>query len=299
MTTPGKIDLNSLLLFDKVAESGSFTGAAERLGIAKAKVSIGISRLEAQLGTTLFSRTTRQVSLTESGRSFHAQCQPLLRGIEDAVDRIGMEQTELSGTLRISTTVDHAIQALAPAAAKFAALHPRLQIDLRTADRVIDMVGEGIDLAIRLGWLRDSSMRAVKLGEFDQYVVAAPGYLQRSGRIRHPSDLASQEWLTLTLLPTPLTWTFQSRSGESHTVHMKSRLRVDSTGALRAMLYEGAGMSIVGQYNLAEDLKSGRLVRLLPHWSLPRGGIHAVYPPGRHISAKARAFIEFYRGQLG
>lgn len=298
MNTPGKIDLNSLLVFDKVAEAGSFTAAADRLGVAKARVSIVISRLEQQVGAALLSRTTRQVTLTDTGRAFHAQCRPLLRGLEEAVEQIGVSQADLSGLLRISTTVDHAVQSLAPAAARFAALHPKLQLDLRTGDRVSDMVGEGIDLAIRLGWLRDSSLRAVKLGEFEQYVVAAPAYLQNAAHIRQPGDLAGHEWLTLTLLPAPLTWSFQSRKGESRTVHMKSRIKADSTGALRAMLRAGAGISVVDQYSVADDLKSGQLVRLLPAWSLPRGGIHAVYPPGRQIDARARAFIEFYREML-
>jgi DNA-binding transcriptional LysR family regulator len=298
MALLGRIDLNSLLVLDAVVESGGFTAAADRLGIAKAKVSIQIRRLEELLGVTLFIRTTRQVTLTDEGRALHLECQPLLRGIEEAVEQIGAVKAELTGVLRLSTTVDHAVQSLAPAIARFAALHPKLQIDLRTGDRVTDLVVEGIDLSIRLGWLRDSSLRAAKLGEFDQYVVASPAYVRKHGRPRRPEELSEHEWVALTLLPTPLTWKFASTKGEAKVIHMKSRIKVDSPGALRALLRKGAGLSALDLYSAQEDLRSGALVRVLENWELPRGGIYAVYPSGRHVPVKVRAFIEFYRTYL-
>ncbi|HCY62167.1 MAG TPA: LysR family transcriptional regulator [Oxalobacteraceae bacterium] len=298
MALPGQIDLNALLLFDAVVEAGSFTAAADRLGIAKAKVSIQVARLEALLGTALLVRTTRRVTLTDAGRALHAECHPLLHGIRKAVDQAGARTTELSGALRLSTSVDHAVQALAGAAAQFAARHPRLQIDLRTSDRVVDLVSEGIDLSIRLGWLRDSSQRAVKLGEFEQYLVASPGYVKRLGWPGHPQELSKLEWVALTLLPTPLTWQFRAHDGVTHTAHVKARIRVDSPGALAALLRQGAGISVLDQYSAQENIAAGKLVRLLPDWRLPAGGIYAVYPPGRHVSAKVRAFIDFYRDFL-
>lgn len=297
MSLLGQIDLNSLVVFDAVVEAGGFTAAAERLGVAKAKVSIQVARLEARLGTTLFVRTTRQVSLTDAGRLLHEECKPLLLGIQDAIDHVGHEKGVLTGTLRLTTSVDHAVQTLAAAVAAFSAQHPALQIDLRTGDRVADLVGEGIDLAIRLGWLRDSSLRAVKLGEFEQYVVASPAYLKRAGRPKAPEDLAGHEWIALTLMPTPFTWKF-SRRGESRSVGVKARVRVDSPGALRAMLKQGAGMSVLDQFSAEAELKAGSLVRLLPDWALPRAGIHAVYPPGRHVPPRVRRFIDFYREWL-
>ncbi len=298
MVLPGQIDLNSLAVFDAVVETGGFTAAAERLGVAKAKVSVQISRLEARLGVMLFTRTTRRVNLTDAGRALHEECAPLLLGIREAVDHAGQEKDGLSGILRLSTSVDHAVQSLAPAVTEFAALHPALQIDLRTGDRVADLVGEGIDLAIRLGWLRDSSLRAVKLGEFEQHVVAAPAYLKRAGRPKHPEDLAAHAWVALTLLPTPFTWKFAAPSGETRTVQMKARIRVDSPSALRAMLRHGAGISALDQFSAEEGVKAGYLVRLLADWSLPRAGIYAVYPPGRHVAPKVRSFIAFYRDWL-
>lgn len=297
MSLLNQIDLNSLVVFDAVVEAGGFTAAAERLGVAKAKVSIQVSRLEEKLGTTLFVRTTRKVSMTDAGRRLHEECKPLLSGIQDAIDQVGHEQGELTGTLRLTTSVDHAVQSLAQAAAEFATRHPALQIDLRTGDRVVDLVEERIDLAIRLGWLRDSSLRAVKLGEFDQYLVASPAYLKRAGRPKRVEDLAQHDWVALMLMQTPFTWKF-TRGGETLTIQVKSRLRVDSPGALRAMLRQGAGISVLDAYSVREELKDGRLVRLLPEWSLPRGGIHAVYPQGRHVPPRVRQFIDFYRTWL-
>ncbi len=298
MAAPGKMDLNDLLVFAAVAETGGFTAAADQLGVAKAKVSLAVSRLEAQLGVSLFSRTTRRVVLTDAGQALYAQCVPLLRAVQESLAQIG-GNAALRGTLRITASVDHAVQSLAPAVAQFARLHPGLQIELRTSDHVVDLVKEGLDLAIRAGWLRDSTLRATRLGEFDQYVVASPAYLARAGCPAQPEDLAQHDWLALTLLPTPLTWKFSSAAGHTCTVRMNARLRTDSAATLRALLQSGAGISALDQFSGAEALRTGQLVRVLPEWSLPQGGVYAVYPPGRHVPAKVRAFIDFYSAFLG
>lgn len=298
MALPGHIDLNDLLVFNAVVEARGFSGAAERLGVAPAKVSLEIARLEKRLGTTLFSRTTRQVALTEAGQALHEQAWPPLRQLLGVVDNLHAATAELTGTLRIAAPVDHGAQSLAPALVRFAARHPALQIDLRASDKVSDLVAEGIDLAIRFGWLRDSSLRAVQLGQFEQYALASPAYLERHGPVRAPEDLARLDWLTLTLLPTPLTWTFTSKTGKTATVQMSSRMKVDAPGTLRAMLLHGGGVSVMDQFSAHEDLRTGALVRLLPAWRLPSGGMFAVYPPGRHLSRKAQAFVAFYQEYL-
>lgn len=262
------------------------------------EVSLGVVRLERQLGTQLFARTTRQVSLTDAGRALHAQCQPLLRGLEQALDEAGRADGELAGTLRIATTVLQACQSIGPALVAFAALHPRLQIDLRTGDRVLDMLAEGIDVSFRMGWLRDSSQRAIMLGEFSQQVVAASAYLERCGRPTRPEQLADHAFLALSLLPTPRTWTFSRVNGRQATVQMKSRMVVDSPNALLALAKCGAGITVLESRTVAAALRDGSLVRLLGAWNLPTGGMYAVLPPGRHVAPKARAFIDFYRQWL-
>jgi DNA-binding transcriptional LysR family regulator len=292
------IDLNALTIFDAVVEAGSFTGAADRLGVAKAKVSVQIARLERQLGLSLFTRTTRQVALTDPGRALHDQCQPLLRGLSDALAEAGNDQGELSGLLRVATTAQQAASSVGPALVEFAALHPRLHVDLRTADRVTDMVAEGIDLAFRMGWLRDSTLRAIKLAEFSQQVVAAPAYLKRRGSPKRPEHLAQHDWVALALLATPLTWKFSHADGKDVVVHMTSRMQVDSASALLALVESGAGLSALETMTIQASLDEGKLVKVLPKWTLQRGGVYAVLPPGRQAPAKVRAFIDFYRAYL-
>ena len=297
MASGAPIDLNALPVFAAVAEAGGFTAAAQQLGMAKAKVSLTIARLESQLGASLFARTTRRVVLTEAGQGLYAQCVPPLRGVQESLAQVG-NSSALRGALRISVPMDYAMQSLAPALAPFAALHPELEIDVRTSDRVADLLKEGIDLGLRLGWLRDSTLRASKLAEFEQYVLAAPAYLQAAPSIRVPADLAAHPWIALTLLPTPLTWKFSSPKGASRTVRMTGRLRTDSSATLRALIESGAGVSVMDSMSSAKAVSEGSLVRLLANWSLPKGGVYAVYPPGRHVPAKVRAFIDFYSAWL-
>lgn len=298
MPLPGYPDLNDLVIFNAVVEANGFTAAAERLGVAPAKVSVEIARLESQLGVALFTRTTRKVLLTETGRTLHEKCSPLLQQLLTAIEDVHTVKTELTGILRITAPVDHGVQLLAPALAQFTALHPALQVDLRTNDQVADVVAEGIDIAIRMGWLRDSSMRAIKLGEFEQYVVASPEYLKRVKRPRTPEDLVTLDWIALTLLRAPLTWKFTSASGETRTIQVKSRMKADSAGALRSLIRHGAGVTALDQYSARPEIQSGRLVRLLADWSIASGGIYAVFPPSRRISKKVQIFIEFYQDYL-
>jgi DNA-binding transcriptional LysR family regulator len=292
-------DLARLSSFIAVADHASFTAAADRLGVAKAKLSLDVRRLEAALGTALFTRTTRRVTLTDAGRSLHEAAAPLLGGLHEALAQSSRASAELSGRLRIATSVDHAAQSVAAAVAEFSALHPGLQIELQASDHIGDMVADGIDLAFRLGWLRDSSLRATHIGDFAQIVVAAPAYLDRRGRPAAPADLASHDWVALNLLPAPLTWLFTAPDGVELPVRVNARLQTDSSAALRAMLLAGAGVSVLGELSARDDLNAGRLEQLLVDWSLPGGGIHAVYPPGRHVRASVRAFVDFYRAGLG
>lgn len=298
MTLPGQIDLNDLVVFTAVVDTGGFARAARRLGVAPAKVSVEVARLEARLGATLFTRTTRRVVPTEAGRTLHDACAPLLRQLRAAVDDVHAAATALSGNLRVTAPTDFGAAFVAPALARFAALHPALAIELQTGDRIADLVDEGIDVAIRMGWLRDSSLRSVKLGELEQYVVASPGYLARAGTPRTPDDLAALEWIALTRLPAPLTWTFAGPDGASCTVALRSRIRTDSADALRALVLDGAGVTVLHHHGVQRDLASGALVRLLPDWTLPSGGTFAVFPPGRHLSRKARAFAAFFQDWL-
>ncbi|GGY52778.1 LysR family transcriptional regulator [Pseudoduganella albidiflava] len=298
MAIPGHVDLNDLVVFAAVVETGGFSKAALRLGVAPAKVSLEVARLEARLGTALLTRTTRRVVPTVAGQALHEECAPLLRQLRSAVDEVHAAAATLTGSLRVTAPTDFGAHFVAPALARFAALHPALAIELQTGDRIADLVGEGIDIAIRMGWLRDSTLRAVKLADFGQYAVAAPSYLARAGTPRTPQELAALDWIALTRLPAPLKWTFAGPGGASETVQMRARIRTDSAGALRALVLDGAGVSILDEYSVRRDLASGALVRLLPGWTLPSGGTFAVFPPGRHVSRRVRAFAEHFQAWL-
>ena len=289
-------ELKRLAVFVAVAEGGGFTAAAERLGTTKAMVSAQVRQLEAELGATLFTRTTRRVALTEAGQQLHGECTPLLRELEAALDRVGSSSGgELRGTLRLTAAHDVLSSTYAPRLARFAALHPALHLDLVATDQVIDLVGEGIDVAIRGGWLRDSSLRATRIDEFEQYVCAAPSYLAAHGIPRQPQDLSAHRWVTLSLLRAPLTWSFSHRSGTRRNVRMQAAARANAPGAVQALVREGLGLSILASFAVEQDLAQGRLVRLLGDWSLPRVGLHAVYPAARHVPAKVRALVDFLR----
>jgi DNA-binding transcriptional LysR family regulator len=291
------VNLNRLAAFAAVVETGSFTAAAERLGLTKSMVSLHVSRLEKELGITLLTRTTRKVTPTEAGAAFHADCGPVLREMEAAIARIGGKAEAPSGTLKLTAPDDYGAAVIVPALAAFRRRHPEVRVEFHGTDAVVDLVGEGYDLGIRVGWLRESSLRATRLAGFEQYVTAAPAYLRVAGTPKHPRDLASHAWIAMSTLRSAWTWHFTSR-GKTQTVRIAPAITTNSSGALRAFLREGSGMGILPDYMLEGEIAAGRLVRLLPGWSLPQGGVHAVYPNTRYTSAKVRAFVDFLRAKL-
>lgn len=298
MASGRNIDLNSLPVFACVVECGSFTAAAERLGMAKSRVSQQISQLEARLGVSLLTRTTRRISLTQAGEQLYREAAPLLVALEDSLHGLEAEGRALSGLLRIAAPLGLSARQLAPAVAAFSALHPALEVELCSSDRISHMLEEGIHLSIRMGWLKDSSQRAVRLGSFEQYVVASPAYLAHAGMPQTPEDLEQHRWLQFTLLPGSLTWLFQHADGREVRMQLQSRLKTDSSTSLSALLRAGAGLSVVEQYAVERELASGELVRVLADWRLPSGGIWAVYPPGRYVAPRVRVFTAFYKQWL-
>lgn len=287
-------DLNLLQTFAAVAELGSFTAAAERLNMARPQVSLQVRKMESALGVSLFNRTTRRVALTDAGQRLFDQCAPLLQGMHEALHQVGSVGQGLRGRLRIGAPVEHAVQVLAPMVASFAQRHPHVRVELVVTDKVQDLVAEGIDVAIRVGWMRDTSSKVAKLADFEQGVLASADYLARHGRPQAPEDLTQHRWVALTLLPSPLTWTF-SKANRAVTVRMSPTLRTDSAVAMRSLLVHGAGLSVASLMHVQNEVRSGALVRVLKDWSLPGGVVHAVFPPGAQVVPAARAFIEMLR----
>jgi DNA-binding transcriptional LysR family regulator len=298
MPTASSINLNRLSAFAAVVESGSFTAASEKLGLTKAMVSQHVSRLESELGVALLTRTTRQVIPTDAGARFYADCAQVLLDMEGAIARVGGEAGKPSGTLRITASVDYGAAVVVPTLGAFMARFPDVNVDFVGTDQVVDLVGGRFDLAIRTGWVREPNLRATQMAGFEQWVVASPAYLKKHGMPGRPEDLAAHRWISLSILRTPLSWTFTPARGKARTVRMTARVSTNSAASLREFLRQGTGVSTVPDYMLDADVRSGKLVRLLPGWKLPTAGIHAVYPNVRYTSAKVRAFVDFFRDSL-
>ncbi|RUL80003.1 LysR family transcriptional regulator [Dyella choica] len=292
-----QVNLNRLAVFVALVRAGSFTAAATQLGMTKAMVSQHLLRLERELGVTLIVRSTRRMALTEAGAAFHTDCVALLEQAQTAIERVGDQRSKPSGTLRLTTSTDYGMAVIAPALAEFRRLHPSLQVDLVINDAINDLIAERFDMAIRIGWLRDSSLRATRLGNFRQWVMAAPAYLAEHGMPRRPEDLAMHGWIALSAMATPLRWTFTHGNGSRRIVRMRQAVQANNAAAIRALVLAGGGVSVLPDYLVQEDVQAGRLQVLLAQYRLPEGGIHAVYPDPQP-PAKVRAFIDFMRDRL-
>ncbi|WOH53373.1 LysR family transcriptional regulator [Bradyrhizobium sp. sBnM-33] len=284
------INLNRLAYFAAVVDAASFTRAADRLGITKTVVSQQVAKLEQELKTGLLVRTTRRVEPTEAGRLLHARCVMILREAENAFAELAQTNAEPMGLLRIAAPNDYGSCTLARLAAAFSRNHPACRVDLILADSKIDLVANQIDLSIRVGWLDDSNLQARRIGSFRQLLVAAPGIVKR-GAIVQPKDLASLPFVTNGALKEPLQWHFTKNDFDRQAVRMKQTLTINTTPAVLAATLAGAGLAVLPDFLVTEDIRAGRLIRVLPLWTLPAGGIHAVYPAARFRPPKVTAFV--------
>lgn len=292
-----EVNLNRLAVFVALVRAGSFTAAAEQLGLTKAMVSQHLARLERELGVSLVVRSTRRMALTEAGAAFHADCTRLLLDAEAALERVSADRATPQGTLRITAPVNYGAMVVAPALAGFLRRYPAVRVELVLEDAISDLIGGRFDLAIRGGPLRDSSLHAVRLAGFRQWLVAAPDYLAARGTPRRPGDLAAHDAVVLSTLPSPSQWRFAARNGASQRVRLNARAQVGSAAAAHAMALAGAGVAVLPDFMVDADVIAGRLVHLLPGQRLPEGSFHAVYP-SHAPPAKLRAFIAYLRAQL-
>lgn len=285
-------NLRRLTYFVSVVETGSFTAAAERLGITKAVVSQQVARLEREFRTSLLVRTTRKVQPTEVGQAFYLRCALILREAEHAFDDLAETSSEPSGMLRLTAPFDYGVGVVVPAIAAFTQRYPACKVDAILSDQTLDIMSGNIELAIRVGWLAETSLQARRIGTFRQLLVASPHMARESARINHPDDLAGVPFIANTALRDHLRWSFSLDGGERHTVNVHASIFLDATLAVREAVCQGAGLSVLPDYAVADDLAAGRLIHILPQWHLPSGGIHAVFPAARFRPAKVRAFVD-------
>lgn len=291
-------DFEAWAVFAAVVEHRSFSHAADALGVSKATISKAITRLEARLGTSLFHRTSRRLTLTDSGRGLAERAQRILSEGEAAEEAAFESASAPAGLIRIAAPLTFGIQAVAPALADFIALHPGIKIDLRLSDALVDIVGDGIDVALRIAELPDSSLRARRLGPVNAHIVASPAYFDRAGRPRHPADLASHACFSYTNLANPDLWRFRKPGGEEAAVRITGPMRTDNGDAMLPALRAGLGVAWLPEFLVGEDLARGTLEAVLPEWSLSAAALHLVTPPGTLRPVRVETLIEFLSERL-
>jgi DNA-binding transcriptional LysR family regulator len=285
------ISLGRLAAFAAVAEAGSFTAAAERLNTTKSAVSQAVAVLERELGAQLLQRSTRKLAITEAGEAFLADCRALLAGAEAAMERARTGRAQPSGTLRL-TSPQGSAGMVAGWIAAYRERYPAMRVDYVPTDRKLDLIAERFDLAIRIGPMADSGLRAVVLEELELWTVAAASYLARHGAPRKPAELARREWIALSLLPSPWSMDYE-RSGRKVRVRMRGSVSAATSEAVLRLVIQGAGISAFpGTADLRGEVEEGRLVRLLPGWTTRRMFLYAAYPGSIAPPTKTRAFID-------
>ena len=284
---------NALATFVKVVEQGSFARAADRLSVSTSAVSRQVAELEAHLDVRLLNRTTRRLSLTEAGQAFYERCVQLLADLEETESSVRSTAVEPKGTLRVTCGVTFGERYLAPAIAEFAGLHPQVSFDVDLSDRVVDLVEEGFDLAIRIGPVGNQALVSRRIGSTQFVCCASPAYLARHPAPVTPADLEQHACLGYTYAAVTSAWTFESRDGTRHTPRIVPRHRLNNGRMLAELAAAGLGIVLEPDFIVAPEVRSGRLQRLLTDYQPPRSPIAAVYPSRRHLSAKVRSFVDF------
>lgn len=291
-------DFEAWAVFAAVVEHRSFSGAATALGTSKATVSKAISRLEARLGTALFHRTSRRLTLTDSGRQLAERAQRILEEGTAAEDAALDAAKAPAGLVRIAASVTFGSRHLAPALAEFLADNPGIRFDLRLSDAFIDIVGDGIDIAVRIAELPDSSLRARRIGPVTTHIVGSPGYFAKRGRPAHPADLAHHACFAYTNSTNPDVWRFRRAGGEEAGVRIDGPLRTDSGDAMLPALVAGLGLARLPDFMVDDHIAAGTLETVLDDWTGGASALHLVTPPGTLRPARVEAVMDFLETRL-
>ena len=292
------MDLAAMEVFARVVEARSFSGAARRLGISKSVVSKHVTRIERTLGVRLLNRTTRRLSLTEVGAAFYERCAHIVMQAEEAELVATRSHSEPRGLLKVNVPVAFGVRHVAAALAEFSAPHPELRIDMTFNDRFVDLAEEGYDVAVRIAEHLEGGLISRRLAPIRRTVCATPEYWRRHGIPQTPAELARHNCLVYTYLHVQDEWCFMGPDGEMR-VPINGNLRVNNENALLRAALGGLGVGLLPTFIAGEDLQSGALQAVLTDYSVPATAVYAVYLPNRHLSAKVRAFIDFFVMRFG
>jgi LysR family transcriptional regulator, regulator for bpeEF and oprC len=292
--------LQAMRVFVRVAQLGSFTKAAEQMQLPRPTVSNAIQYLEAHLRVRLLQRTTRRVALTTEGAAYHARCVRALADIDDAESLFADASTGPRGAVRVDMPERLALLTVIPALPDFFARYPDIRIVLSATDRMVDLIDDGIDCAIRVGVLRDQSLVARRVGEFEQFHCASPAYLEKHGVPRSPDDLADHVAVGFFSNRTgrDLDWEFEE-DGELRTITMRSAVSVNSAHAYLGCCLAGLGLIQVPRANIEPLVATGQLVEVLRDWKAPPMPASIVYPQQRHLAPRVRIVIDWMVELLG
>lgn len=275
-----------------VVSSGSFTGAAERLGISKALTSKYVGQLEDHLGVRLLNRTTRRLNVTEIGQAYYLRCRQLLDDMAELEAAVREQQEAPRGRLKVAAPTSFGETHLTRAVADYLQEWPNVTVELVLADRFINLVEEGFDLAVRIGRLADSTLIARRLAPMRIAACASPEYLDREGVPAHPTELVSRNCVIDTNIQDPEHWVFKEKDDDFR-VKVNGRFHANSAMAVREMLLAGEGIGVCPMYIVEEDVRAGRLQIVLQEYEALELGVFAVYPHSRHLAAKVRTFGDF------
>lgn len=291
--------LLTMEVFVRVAETGSFSKAAREFGTTQPTVTKQIAAAEARLGVRLLNRNTRGLSLTAPGALYYEKCKNLVHEAQEVERAVRSEQSQAQGLLRIGSSVAFGRRVVAPLALDFMRRHPQLALELSFDDRYVDLVAQGIDVALRLGRLADSSLGARFLGINPWVMVAAPAYLKAHGTPRRPRDLARHAALTYSSVVGDEVWRMHTPRGEPVNVPVSGRFRSNNVSAVLAAARAGLGIALMPRYVASESLAQGQVVEVLSDHRLAEQEIHAVFPSPRRVPGKVLSFIAFLQGRFG
>lgn len=291
--------LDAMQMFVRVVETGSFTKVAQEFATTQPTVTKQIAAMEARLKVRLLNRNTRGVSLTEPGTLYYEKCKAIVSDVAEAENVVQVRQHQVQGQLRIGSSVAFGRRVVIPLALDFMQHNPRVEVDLSFEDRYTDLVANGIDVALRLGKLADSTLGARTLGVNPWVLVASPHYLKKHGTPRRPSDLKEHATLIYSSVQGNDVWRLRNASGEAVSVPVSGRLRSNNLSALLAAARAHMGIAALPWYVAHDSLAAGRVVEVLKTCRLPEQEIHAVYPSPRLVPQKVQAFIAFLQGRFG